>query len=42
MINGRKFASNVVIFQDTLNGNWWRKEGHLLSVEDLKEIVDEA
>jgi hypothetical protein len=40
IINGRKFASDVVIFQDRINGNWWRKEGHLLSVDDVKEIVD--
>ena len=40
VINGRKFSNDVVIFQDRVNGNWWRKKGHLLSVEDVKEIVD--
>jgi hypothetical protein len=40
IIDGRKFASDVVIFQDRINGNWWRKQGHLLSVDDVKEIVD--
>jgi len=26
VINARKFGSDVVIFPDRINGNWWRKE----------------
>jgi len=40
VINGRKFGSDLVIFPDRVNGNWWRKEGHILSVDDIEEIVD--
>ena len=40
IINGTKFARDVVIFQDRINGNWWRKEGHTLSVDDVNEIVE--
>jgi hypothetical protein len=40
VIDGRKFGRDVVIFPDMIDGNWWRKEGHLLSVEDVKEIVE--
>jgi len=40
VINGRDFGSDVVIFPDRVKGNWWRKEGHILSVDDVKEIVD--
>ena len=40
VINGRKFGSDVVIFPDRVDGNWWRKEGHTLSVDDVKEIVE--
>jgi len=40
IINGRKFGSDLLIFPDRINGNWWRKEGHILSVDDVKEIVD--
>ena len=40
VINGRKFGSNVVIFQDRINADWWRREGHILSVDDIREIVD--
>jgi len=40
VINGRKFTSDVLIFPDRVDGNWWRKEGHILDVDDVKEIVD--
>jgi hypothetical protein len=40
VIDGRKFGSDVIIFPDRIDGNWWRKEGHTLSVDDVKEIVE--
>jgi hypothetical protein len=36
------FTSDVVIYPDRINSSWWRKEGHLLQVADLKEIVKES
>ena len=26
VIDGRKFASDVIIFLDRVDGNWWRKD----------------
>jgi len=40
VIDGRKFDRDVVIFPDRIDGNWWRKEGHTLSVGDVREIVE--
>jgi len=40
VINGRKFGSDLIIFPDRVDGNWWRKEGHILSVDDVKAIMD--
>ena len=40
VIDGKKFGSDVVIFPNKIDGNWWRKDGHTLSVEDVKEIVE--
>jgi len=40
VINGRKFGSDLIIFPDRVNGNWWRKGGHILSVDDVKQIFD--
>jgi hypothetical protein len=40
VIDGRKFGSDVVIFPDRIEGNWRRTEGHGLSVDDVKEIIE--
>lgn len=40
VINGRKFGRDVIIFADRVDGNWWRREGHTLSVDDLRGIVE--
>ncbi len=40
-INGKSYTSDVIIYEDRVDGNWWRKEGHSLHPEDLKEMVKE-
>jgi len=40
VVGGRKFESDLVIFPDRIKGDWWRKEGHTLSVDDIKEIIE--
>ncbi len=39
-IAGKVYTSDVIVFPGRVLSNWWRKEGHKLSVEDLKEIID--
>lgn len=38
-INGKTFSSDVIIFPDSVNPSWWRKEGHLLQKADLADII---
>jgi hypothetical protein len=40
VINGKKYTRDVMVFPDQVVKGWWRKEGHRLCVEDLKEILD--
>lgn len=37
-INERIYTSDVIIFPDRVQANWWRKEGHRLASEDLNTI----
>ena len=37
MINGEKYSSDVIIFPDRVQGEWWRKKGHELGLEDISE-----
>ena len=38
-IDGKNYRSDVIIFPDKINSKWWRKSGHLLSNEDIGEIL---
>jgi len=40
-IDGKIYTSDVIIFPDHVDSSWWRKEGHLLQVADLKNIIAE-
>lgn len=39
-INGKQYTSDVIIFPDHVLEGWWRKEGHKLSIEDLKDVLE--
>lgn len=39
-IDGKNYTSDVVIYSDRVDSSWWRKEGHRLQIEDLKDIIE--
>lgn len=41
VIDGTAFTSDVIIFPDCVKDEWWRKDGHVLHIEDLESIVKE-
>jgi len=41
IVNGRRYTSDVIIYPDRVDDNWWRREGHSLSPQDLKEVLRE-
>ena len=41
-INQRTYTKDVIIFPDRVQSDWWRKEGHLLQLEDIESAVEEA
>jgi hypothetical protein len=38
-VDGQTYTSDVIIYPDKVNSSWWRKEGHNLHVDDLKDII---
>ena len=38
-INGKDYTSDVIIYPDRVDSSWWRKEGHRLQIDDLKDII---
>jgi hypothetical protein len=39
VIDGKTYTSDCIILGDSINYDWWRKQGHLLSPEDIEIIL---
>jgi hypothetical protein len=39
IINGTEYNSDCLILDDSVQSNWRRKQGHLLTPEDLQPII---
>ncbi len=38
-IEGKRYNNDLIIFPDKVQGGWWRKEGHRLQIDDLREVL---
>jgi len=39
VVDKKEYNRDLIVFADKVIPNWWRKEGHSLDVEDLKEVL---
>jgi hypothetical protein len=39
VIDGVEYSSDCIILGNSVQANWWRKRGHLLSAEDLEPVI---
>ena len=39
IINGVSYNSDIIILGNSVHSNWWRKQGHSLSAEDVESII---
>lgn len=39
-ISNKEYNSDLIIFPNTIQDNWWRQKGHLLQKEDLNTVID--
>lgn len=43
VIDGRQYNNDVIIFPDgSILSPWWRRKGHVLTSDDLKELIKAA
>jgi len=40
VIDEVSFNKDVILLPDRIISNWWRKEGHRLCMDDIKEVLD--
>jgi len=38
VIDGQTYTSDVIVFPDRVQANWWREQGHSLSIKDLAPV----
>ena len=41
VVDGKSYTSDIIIYPQKINTHWWRKEGHLLLPQDIKEALKE-
>jgi len=39
VVDGKRYRSDVIIFPDRVQPNWWREEGHTLAPADIWEVL---
>jgi len=40
VIDGKRYNNDLIVFPNKVRDGWWRKEGHRLHVEDLKDVLE--
>lgn len=40
-VDGRSYTRDLKIFPDRIVENWWRREGHRVSLEDIEDVIEE-
>ncbi len=41
MVDGTEHTRDVIILPARVVGNWWRKDGHSLVLDDLGDVLDD-
>jgi len=40
-VNGKTYDQDIIIFPNKVRDGWWRKEGHELCLDDIREVIEE-
>ena len=41
VVDGEEHSRDVIVLPKRVVGNWWRRDGHSLVIEDLDDVLDE-
>lgn len=39
-VEGKTYKNDLIVFPEKVEPEWWREEGHSLSLNDLKDVLD--
>jgi hypothetical protein len=40
VVDGVEYRADLIVHNDGVIPDWWRKEGHRLAVEDLQDVIE--
>jgi hypothetical protein len=40
-VDGQEHTRDLIVLPDRVVGDWWRREGHSLAMDDLEEVIDD-
>ena len=40
VIDGKRYNNDLIVYSGKVKAGWWRKEGHLLKIQDLVEVLE--
>lgn len=40
VVDGVEYRADLIVHNDGVLPDWWRKEGHRLAVEDLRDVIE--
>ena len=41
VVNGKTYNQDLIIFPNRVRDGWWRREGHELCLDDIREVIEE-
>jgi hypothetical protein len=41
LVDGEEHTKDVIVLPNRVVGEWWRRDGHSLVLEDLEDVLDE-
>ncbi len=41
VLDGKIYESDIIIYPGKVDSSWWRREGHYLCIEDIRDVIKE-
>lgn len=40
IVDGKTYNNDIIVYPDHIKSSWWRKQGHKLHLDDLKDVIE--
>jgi hypothetical protein len=39
-VDGKEYRQDLIVFPGTVRSDWWRRQGHSLAIEDVRDVIE--